>query len=701
MTAVRAEADTSQRGFTIALCGIPNSGKTSVFNSLTGLNYKVANYPGVTVERKAGKCKFIPGATVIDLPGTYSLFGSSPDEQISGEYFLGLLKEEVSPDVVVCVVDACNLERNLFLTSQLIDIGYPVIVGLTMSDVAEKEGIKVYRELLSRTLGVPVVDVSGRSKKDLRDLILTVEKIQRNDVSLPNPYSWCTDDSFLAASRELGESYIRNQSQDIEIKAPTMLGVGVLCGAKQCKHSEAAGLITKTREMLRVKGIEPGTFESDKRYEWIRSIIEKTSSYVSPKRKKLANQVDKILTHKLWGSIVFLLIMGTMFQSIFTWASIPMDLLDGVFATLQTFAKKIIPASQFQSLVADGVVAGVGAVLIFVPQIAILYLFISVLEESGYLSRAACLLDKLLRRFGLQGRSFIPLLSSFACAVPGIMSARSIPSLADRMTTIMIAPLMSCSARLPVYTLLIAAFIPHTTVAGVFNLQGLVMLSMYLLGILGAVAVAFILKRTVLAGEPAHFIMEIPPYRVPRVTLVLRTIWDKVWIFVKNAGTIILAASIVLWFLASYPRVENVTPAQALEASYAGKIGKTIEPVIEPLGFDWKIGVGLFASFAAREVFVSSMALVYNLEDADEESDSLIDALQNARDPTTNLPAYTLITALSLMVFYVFACQCISTLAICKRETGNWRWPALMFIYMTVLAYLASLITYQIGSLLI
>jgi len=373
-----------------------------------------------------------------------------------------------------------------------------------------------------------------------------------------------------------------------------------------------------------------------------------------------------------------------------------MDFIDSTVAHLRNWFIDLMPESSFRSLVADGIITGTGSVLIFVPQIAILFFFISVLEESGYLARAAFLMDRVMRRIGLQGRSFIPLLNSFACAIPGIMSTRTIPTFADRMATIMIAPLMSCSARLPVYSLLIAVFIPAATIGGIFSLRGIVFFSMYAIGVIGAVIMAIIFKKTLFKGLPSHFVMEMPPYRLPRVRNIFRAVFDRSVVFIKDAGSVIMVCSLILWFLASFPRDPVTHKAVPVRQSYAGQFGQFIEPVIKPLGYDWKIGVSLLASFAAREVFVSSLALVNNLDDADENSDSLIDAIKNAKDPVTGAPAYTVASAISLMVFYVFACQCMSTLAVVKRETGTWRWPILMFSYMTILAYGGAFITYQI-----
>lgn len=685
----------------VALAGIPNAGKTSLFNALSGLHYKVANYPGVTVEKRTTVCTLpsVGQITLVDLPGTYSLYGSSPDEILAAQYLLGQMTQERIPDLIVCVVDACNLDRNLYLVSQLIDFGYPVIVALTMTDVASRRGITVRPELLSRALQVPVVDISGQRKRVLGPLQAALQHFIADPSTIaPKRYGWCTCTQLIDHAKKLGSFQRQSASapatdNDYDIA----VGIGLLSGGVQGTTADIDTRTIELREQLAQAGIDASCFEVENRYKWIAQIVKRSVAFERPDHKTRTDKIDRIVTHKLWGSIIFILIMGMMFHSIFAWAGIPMDLIDSGFSYLQELIRKIVPAGNLQSLLADGIVAGVGSVIIFVPQIAILYLFISLLEESGYLSRAACLLDSVMRQIGLQGRSFIPLLSSFACAIPGVMSTRSIPSFGDRMVTMLIAPLMSCSARLPVFTLLIAAFIPNALVFGFLSLQGLVFLSLYLLGIIGATLVAYLLKSFYFRSEPDPFVMEVPPYRMPQLRSVVYQVWDKVFVFVKNAGTVIMACSILLWVLATYPTQENASPADAIASSYIGQIGQLIEPIVEPLGYDWKIGVGIVASFAAREVFVSSMALLHNLEDANEESESLLTAIRTARDPETNQLLYSLPTALSLMVFFVFACQCMSTLAVVRRETGSWNWPAFMFVYMTVLAYSAALLTYQLG----
>lgn len=684
----------------IALAGVPNAGKTSLFNSLSGLSYKVANYPGVTVEKREARIKLpeIGDARLVDLPGTYSLFGGSPDEQLAVDFLLNASNASERPDLVICVVDACNLDRNLYLASQLIDTGLPVVLAIAKADAAKRRGIVVRTELMANALGVSVINVHHANRNAVEQLKSLISGAVRNEAISATRYRWCKENSYLDFAEKLGNVYAEVFSK--KFRDTIAVGIGLLSSARHCGDKEVCKAVAGFRKNLQEIGIDAATYEASWRYEWIEEVVKRSVSFADVKRRTRTEAIDRIVTHRVYGFMIFFTIMAVMFQSIFTWASVPMDLIDHGVSWLQQLALKFIPAGQLQSLVVDGVIAGVGSVVIFVPQIAILYLFISVLEESGYLCRAAYLLDKIMRHVGLQGRSFIPLLSSFACAVPGIMATRSIPSHVDRLLTILVAPLMSCSARLPVYTLLIAAFIPNQTIAGVFSLQGLVFLALYFLGMASAASIAFVAKKFFFRGEPSHFVMEMPPYCIPRLGSVLAQIWEKVRVFAVNAGTVILACSIILWFMASYPRNSAQEPAEVLRHSYAGRIGHAIEPVIRPLGFDWKIGLGLVASFAAREVFVSSMALVNNLEQADEQSESLIAAVREAKDPLTGEPAYAIPTALSLMVFYVFACQCISTLAVSKRETGSWKWPAIMFAYMAILAYVASFVVYQVASVL-
>ncbi len=641
---------------TVALAGNPNAGKTTLFNFLTGLRQKVANYPGVTVEWRSGAWKTAGGNVVlVDLPGLYSLETTSIDESIAREVIEGKADGVPRPDAIIAVVDATNLERNLYLVTQLFEFGVPVVIALTMVDVFEKRQHKLDIARMSKMLGVPVVPVKAADGEGREDLEAAV-------------------DTVAGASPEF----------------PFHVGLN------------GAG-----KENSRIFA----------RYQFISRVIQETVIHNDREAHELSEKVDRVLTHRFFGLLILLLVLLVVFQTIFAWASVPMDLLEQGFGVLGDTVRANVPEGILADLLVDGIIAGVGGILVFLPQILLLFLFISILEDTGYMARAAFLLDKLMSRVGLHGKAFLPLMSSFACAIPGIMATRTIENSRDRIATIMIAPLMSCSARLPVYTLMIGAFFAGQTVFGFLSVGAVLMLAMYVLGTSVAIAVAFILKRTILKADPAPFLMELPPYRLPNARTVLQNMYTRAWLFVKRAGTVILAISIVLWALMYFPREPQAsTPADSvtvsetdqtalpesrqLQNSYAGKIGHAIEPVIRPLGFDWKIGVALIASFAAREVLVSTLSIIYNVgKDENEESESLIGAVRNAKRSDGSL-VWTPLTALSLMVFFVLAMQCMSTVAIVRRETNSWRWPMFMIGYMTILAYVGSLLTYQAGRLL-
>ncbi len=633
----------SARQLTIALAGNPNAGKTTLFNALTGLRQKVANYPGVTVESKTGLWTIaadLPAAQLIDLPGLYSLEATSLDEEIARDILLG--HSSVKPDVIVVAVDATNLVRNLYLATQLIEAGKPVVIALTMFDIAQRE-LKIDVEQLSTLLGVPVVPVVAREKRGLQNL---------------------ADEVFATSAA-------RRDARDLTVAL--------------------------------VNDIETRQQKLFRRYAHIERVIADT---VQPLRfhrtADLSERIDRVLTHRFLGPIVLLLVLLFVFQAIFSWATVPMELIDKFFGTAAEVVRSYLPDGILRDLLTDGVIAGVGGVLIFLPQILLLFLFISILEDSGYMARAAFLTDRLMRSFGLHGKAFMPLLSSFACAVPGIMATRTIENPKDRLATIMIAPFMSCSARLPVYSLMIAAFFSNQTVFGFLSVGVVIILGMYLLGIAVAIIVAWILKHTILSAPPPPFVLELPPYRLPNLRNVAHTLLNRSGVFVKRAGTVILAISILLWALAAFPRStgsSSVSGASQIENSYAGRTGRLIEPLIAPLGFDWRIGVGLISSFAARETIISTLSIVYNVGAAPAEADSLTGALQSARRPDGSR-VWTPLVALSLMIFFALACQCMSTLAIVRRETNSWRWPLFMLGYMFVLAYVASFLTYQGGRLL-
>jgi ferrous iron transport protein B len=641
---------------TIALAGNPNAGKTTLFNALTGLKQKVANYPGVTVERKIGVWA-VNGTTarVVDLPGLYSLETTSIDEKIAGDVLLGKVEGIERPDVVVAVVDATNLERNLYLVTQILEYGIPVVVALTMIDVFEKQKHQIDLARLSQKLGVKVVAIDAKTGRGVDEL-----------------------GSAVGAAKVALRSITNG-------------------------HDEVEGDASNAKIFSR--------------YKFISDVIQASVRHNDRDAHRVSDRIDRVLTHKFFGLVILVAVLLLIFQTIFTWATVPMDLLESGFGWLGDSVRFGMPEGILTDLVVDGIIAGVGGVLVFLPQILLLFLFISVLEDSGYMARAAFLMDRLMSRVGLHGKAFLPLISSFACAIPGIMATRTIEDRRDRFATIMIAPFMSCSARLPVYTLMIAAFFAGQTVLGFISLGAVLMLAMYSLGIFFAVVVAFILKRTVLKAPPPPFIMELPPYRMPNVRTVLTNMIERSWMFVKRAGTVILAISIILWGLMYFPRstqqsavggqpseigtqAETKVESEQLRNSFAGKLGHVIEPVIQPLGFDWKIGVALIASFAAREVLVSTLSIIYNVgKDANEESETLISAIRDEKRDDGS-PVWTPLTALTLMVFFVLAMQCMSTVAVVRRETNSWRWPLFMVVYMTALAYLAAFITYQGGKML-
>jgi ferrous iron transport protein B len=648
------------KNLTVALAGNPNAGKTTLFNSLTGLKQKVANYPGVTVERKQGIWQLpFANADLIDLPGLYSLDATSLDEQIAREVISGEQPGVPRLDAVIAVVDATNLERNLYLVTQLLEFGTPVVVVLTMIDTFEKQKHLIDIGRLQRLLKVPVIAMNAKTGRGKRELADALKYVLGGKAPVP---------------KELN---------------------GNLEGASQ-----------NTRIFAR--------------YGFISKVVQQSVKHNDRADHVLSEKIDKVLTHKVFGLLILVAVLLVVFQAIFSWASLPMDLLDKGFGELADLVKAEMPPGILNDLVTDGVIAGVGGVLVFLPQIMLLFLFISLLEDTGYMARAAFLLDKLMSRVGLHGKAFLPLMSSFACAIPGIMATRTIESRRDRFATILIAPFMSCSARLPVYSLMIAAFFTGQKVFGFISTGAVLMLAMYTLGITVAVIVAFILKRTLLKAPPPPFLMELPPYRVPHLRSVFQNMITRAWLFVKRAGTVILAISIILWALMYFPRVpQNVPPdtqqitasdqqaapaeseaSYQLEHSFAGMLGHTIEPVIRPLGFDWKTGVALIASFAAREVIVSTLGIIYNVgNDQDEQSATLVSAIRDAKKDDGS-PAWTPLTALSLMVFFVLAMQCMSTLAVVRRETNSWRWPIFMLTYMTGLAYVAAMITYQGGKAL-
>lgn len=687
----------------IAIIGNPNSGKTALFNALTGMRQKVANYPGVTVEKKEGKIILEDGteAVLLDLPGSYSLTPHSPDEKIATDVLLGRLDHTPPPDTVICVVDASNLERNLYLVSQIIDCGIRIVVALNMIDVAEHDGVSIQPEKLATLLGVKVIPTVATKGIGIRELKQAIAQkvspsIQSRQWTLAEPmqselnelHGLLLEHQKLSEAEAFHESVMLLSSADVHEEHRRRFLPEILDHVRQ-DHGRLDAL-----------GIDRLSSIVEARYEWIQRVCETAVKKSPDVHLSTTDRIDKILTHKIWGFVVFLFLMTLMFQAIFTWATAPMDLIGSAFSTLSDRVAAIMPPGDLRDLITNGAIAGVGAVVTFLPQILFLFLYIGILEDTGYMARAAFMMDRIMSKVGLHGKSFIPMLSSFACAIPGIMATRTIESRKDRLVTILVAPLVSCSARLPIYVLMIGAFIPSKTVLGIFNLAGLTLVAMYVFGLIAALASAWLFKKTLLKSETPTFIMELPPYKMPSMKSVLLQMWNRSMQFLKRAGTIILGVSIILWFLATYPKLDHGTPSDQLKQSFAGQAGRMIEPLIKPLGFDWKIGLGLVGSLLQREVFVSTMGTIYGIKDAQGSAGNatLRERLQQDVDPNTGRHTFTTLTAICLMLYYVLAMQCMSTVAIVRRETNGWKWPLFQFAYMTCLAYVVTFAAYHVGQ---
>jgi ferrous iron transport protein B len=648
----------------IALLGNPNTGKSSVFNMLTGLRQHVGNFPGVTVDKKVGEIKIGEEThMLVDFPGTYSLYPRSKDEQVVYDVLTDPSNQDY-PDLIMVIADASNLERNLFFFSQIYDLGMPCVLVLNMNDVAQRAGKHINIEKLKEAFPGASIEGSNARLGTGKERILSL---------LENAADKRTESKFLKGSEICSLDDLQCQEQEASLR-----------------YQQISGLIKEIEEIKEIP-------------------------------KKDMNKIDKILVHPVFGYVIFAAILMVIFQFIYSFAAYPMDLIDGWFAELSGFLSRSLPEGIFNDLISQGIVPGIGGVVIFIPQIALLFFFISILEETGYLARVVFIMDRLMRPFGLNGKSVVPLLSSVACAIPGVMAARTITDWKERMITILVAPLMSCSARIPVYTLLIALVIPNETVFGFMNLQGLVLFSLYALGLVSALAIAWILKIFIKTREKGFLLLELPGYKAPQLKNVGLTVLEKVKVFVFDAGKVILAISIILWALASYgpgddminaetearksaltrqldqEETEQLVASEKLEHSYIGVFGKSIEPVIQPLGYDWKIGISLITSFAAREVFVGSLATIYAVHDDGEENKRLIDRLREEKRKDGS-PVYSLAMGLSLMVYYVFAMQCMSTLAVVKRETKSWKWPLFQLVFMGVLAYVGAWIAFTIFS---
>ena len=695
----------------VALVGNPNTGKSTLFNLLTGLNQKIGNFPGITVDKKIGFSKLneYKTAEIIDLPGTYSLYPKSKDESIVFQ-ILADQNNPSYPDVIVLVADATNLRRNLLLCAQVADLGLPILLVLNMADMARKEGIHIDVNKLSERLGIQVVSMSARKNEGLEALKTAIA----NTTKIGTQISGFDSKSFAPKAVEAIKEKINTENDYY---------------ALQVLHQHEHLAFFTEQQQQEIEAIEQANnFQSSKlqgeetvsRYRYLSTVLTDVVTVTGAEKKfKTTDKLDSILTHKVWGFAIFLLILFIIFNAIFSWSSYPMDLIEGAFGWITEVGHERLPEGLLTDLFLDGVVAGLGGIVIFVPQIAILFAFISILEDTGYMSRVTFMMDKMMSKVGLNGKSVVPMIGGLACAVPSIMAARNIESWKDRMITIMVTPLISCSARLPVYILIISIIIPSENVLGFINKQAIALMLMYIVGIIAAVVVAWLMKFIIKAKEKSYFIMELPVYRMPRWKNVFLTVYEKSKTFIFEAGKVIIAISIVLWVMASFgpgDRFENIEKKYAsaladtakntdhinvlinsekLENSYVGILGHAIEPAIRPLGYDWKIGIALITSFAAREAFVGTMATIYSVDGGDEDTKTIRERMLASVNSQTGLPVYTFATGVSLMLFYAFAMQCMSTVAVVYRETKSWKWPMIQLVYMTAMAYFAALIAYQ------
>lgn len=692
----------------IALLGNPNAGKSSLFNQLTGLNQKIGNFAGVTVEKKTGfyKNQQEQKFEIIDLPGTYSIYPKSADEKVAVDILLNP-KHELHPDLVVVVIDAANLQRNLLLFTQIQDLGIPVIIALNMLDVAQKSGLNYDLEYLRRELQTEIVPINARTAEGVDILAKTFDQ-----------QYVCPPKAFIEFSQN-ATNLLKNIAKTFNFKN---LYWSVLYVNQFVDFSFLSDLDKEKIDVLlkeaKIDALEMQSEEIIERYKNLEKIVSKsiTKNSQSVEKKSISKKIDRFLVHKVYGYLTFFFILFLIFQAIFSLASYPMDWIDGGMASLNSWLKSMLPESQLSDLLTDGILAGIGGIVIFIPQIAILSAFISILEETGYMARVMFIMDKLMQKFGLNGKSVIPLISGVACAIPAIMAARGISVWKERLITIMITPLMSCSARLPIYAIMIALVVPDQSVF-IFNLQGVVLMGMYVLGFAMALLAAWVMNKMIKAKERSFFIMELPVYQVPRWENVGISVFQKTQAFVLEAGKVILAISIILWALASYSfsgemekaeqeirqnfaelpenELSNKIASKKLEVSFAGKIGHLIEPLVKPLGYDWKISIALITSFAAREVFVGTMSTIYSLGDEEDES-TVKERMKKELNPDTKKPFYTPAVGFSLLVFYAFAMQCMSTMAVVYKETLSWKYPIILFVYMTALAYLSAFLVFQL-----
>lgn len=716
---------TEKRTLRVVLLGNPNTGKSTIFNLLSGGKSRIGNYPGVTVEKKTA---FLRGSStsieLVDLPGTYSLAPRSRDEMVAVDVLLGRQAGELKPDAIVCILDASNIERNLYLVSQVLDLHLPTILVLNMWDMAQEREIQIDVAGLRQRLRTPIVTTTAHKQTGLDSLRQALEQVA--ELATP-PDRVIFPEVFQQEVAALDQKLVEWGVQDVPeyFRERLLLDVGgYLESHLIVQHVQDLRFwLEEARERMKAAGCRVPMVEARVRYAWVREMVSGLVHQPKTRPVTTSDRIDQWLTHRWVGVGVFLVLMFVIFQSIFRWAAPLQEGIEFLIGKLSEQVTTVLPPGVLRSLVTDGVIAGVGGVLVFVPQIAILFLFIAILEDCGYMARAAFLMDKLMTRIGLSGKSFVPLMSSFACAIPGVMATRVIENRRDRMVTILVAPLMSCSARLPVYVLMIGAFIPPLAwLNGWLTLHGLVLFAMTFLGALLAIPIAWALKKTLFRGETPPFVMELPSYKWPSLWIVGHRVYDQVKAFIARAGTLILATSILIWAAGYFPgdhrpaeqlqeKIDKADPqdeallaqlnavnAELLEKSYLGRFGHALEPVVRPLGWDWKIGVGVLASFPAREVVIATLGTIYSLGGEIDENDAgLKEVLAEAKHPDGR-PVFTWPVALSIMVFFALCAQCASTLVVIRRETGHWGWPLFTFVYMTALAYVGAWVTYQVGS---
>jgi len=702
----------STKTLTIALLGNPNCGKSTVFNQLTGLRQKIGNFPGVTVDKKLGQLTLANGeiATLIDLPGTYNLYPTSQDERV----VLNILAnpvDEYYPDVILYIADVTQLEKHFLLFSQVRDLGIPMVLALNMSDAAAAQNLQYDTVAIEKAFGVPTVAISGRLGENFPELKKALNQLISQPFVAPKLF-YQFSEVEKEVSQKIQNTHQLNNSFQALLWAQNAPQLTFLSANKRSeinqlvKEENFNPLANQVREVMQ-------------RFDRFTPMLKKTIQRTETNKITLTEKIDDVVTNRFWGPIIFFVLMLVTFQAIYAWSSYPMDLIEAGFASLTEVVNGILPDTWYRSLLTDGIIAGLGGILIFIPQIAILFLLISILEEIGYMARAVFMFDNLMQRFGMNGRSIVALVSSGACAIPAVMSTRTISNWKERLITILVAPFISCSARIPVYTVLIGFVVPSATIWGIFNQQGIAFMGLYLVSIIAALGAAWIFKKILKTEERSFLMLELPEYRKPVFKNVLFTVYEKVKAFVIEAGKVIFVISIILWVLASYgpsnkmelaetaaisiatqnnlgeAETADLIAGKQIEASYAGHLGKFIEPAIRPLGYDWKIGIALITSFAAREVFIGTMATIYSIGSAEEEG-TIRDRMAKEVNPVTGKPTYNFATSLSLLVFYIFAMMCMSTLAVVKRETGGWKWPIIQFFFMTGLAYLGAFVVYQV-----